>query len=40
MEIAEHAPEHKNEETIAGKCERAKVEQLILARVVLCQLGK
>jgi hypothetical protein len=39
MEIAEHLPEHKNEETIAGKSERTEVEQLILVRVVLCQLG-
>lgn len=39
MKIAEHPPEHENEETIAGKSERTEVEQLILVRIVLCQLG-
>ena len=40
MKIAEHPPEHENEETIAGKSERTEVEQLILVRIVLCQLGE
>jgi len=38
MEVAEHPPEHENEETIAGKSKRSEVEQLILLRVILCQL--
>ena len=38
MEIDKHPPEHKNEEPIAGESKCAKVEQLVLVRVVLCQL--
>ncbi len=38
MEIDKHPPEHKNEEPIAGESKCAEVEQLVLVRVVLCQL--
>ena len=38
MDVAEHPPEHENQETIAGKSKRTEVQQPILVRVVLCQL--
>ena len=40
VEVAEHPPEYKNKETIAGESKRTEVEQLILVRVVLCQLER
>ena len=38
MDVAEHPPEHENQETIAGKSKRTEVQQPILVRVVPCQL--
>ena len=38
MKVAEHPPEHENKDTIAGKSKRGEIEQLVLVRVVLCQL--